>query len=601
MRKRADWKKRIKEFVIPTSLKILCAVVPLAAAGYLWFVYELVTVFGSRALLQEEERIGYVAELLAEEVTAEEFAAHGEDTAYFERRAEELLAPYGTEHEIAGIEGAAPVETGGEALHGHFFELREGNWVLLEAQNMEAGEDEAERRAKTSGENHSVPQEQPQEQLPEAERPEAGAGAKTIIEAADTAALQQAAETGETVTVRLQGSESKARGKLSAYTAVFDGNGTAVGAVQVKLDTDGVIAGLVRQLTGVGTALLLFLVVLLFAVAVITVLSLSPLWTMVRGIRRMTAGEQGIRLKVRGSQEVADILLMFNHAQEQLNRYLKKISGLRAAYGTFVQERGLRLLGRPDVRSVEPGDAARFDAGVLQIRAEAGKNGEPEADCAALFSELSDAAEENGGFVGAFEQNGGRAFFENSEAAAISAAVRVLRGLSGSGLRCHAGVSFGNLRLYVAGTEQRMALAAQSDCILLNERLCRLAAQYGAEILAAAPKEAAFRARKLGLLEQENGAPLPVFEIYEADEKLQRQRKDETKDMFEQGVSLYTAGRFREARDCFAAVLRKNRSDMAASIYFTRCDAGTEQEKKQAAGSNSWNEASICLYLTETN
>jgi TolA-binding protein len=58
--------------------------------------------------------------------------------------------------------------------------------------------------------------------------------------------------------------------------------------------------------------------------------------------------------------------------------------------------------------------------------------------------------------------------------------------------------------------------------------------------------------------------------------------KEKTKALFEQAVMLYQVGRFYDAREAFVQVIKVNRQDKAAKLYFYLCDEyfqnGTTEE-----------------------
>ncbi|MNY43365.1 hypothetical protein D3C86_1783170 [compost metagenome] len=66
--------------------------------------------------------------------------------------------------------------------------------------------------------------------------------------------------------------------------------------------------------------------------------------------------------------------------------------------------------------------------------------------------------------------------------------------------------------------------------------------------------------------------PLHLFDVYQGDADTIRALKEKTKALFEQAVMFYQVGRFYDAREAFLMVLKQNRQDKAAQLYFYMCD-----------------------------
>ena len=78
--------------------------------------------------------------------------------------------------------------------------------------------------------------------------------------------------------------------------------------------------------------------------------------------------------------------------------------------------------------------------------------------------------------------------------------------------------------------------------------------------------------RFLGYLKEETAGRLfAVYDVFDADEPEDRRFKQITKERFEQGVSLFCAGNYTEARGAFIEVLKQNRKDKAAGHYLGLC------------------------------
>jgi adenylate cyclase len=78
--------------------------------------------------------------------------------------------------------------------------------------------------------------------------------------------------------------------------------------------------------------------------------------------------------------------------------------------------------------------------------------------------------------------------------------------------------------------------------------------------------------------------PVHLYDVYQGDPDTIRLLKDRTKALFEEAVMLYQVGRFYDAREAFLMVIKQNRQDKAAQLYFYLCD-----EYFQNGTTKDWN------------
>ena len=63
-----------------------------------------------------------------------------------------------------------------------------------------------------------------------------------------------------------------------------------------------------------------------------------------------------------------------------------------------------------------------------------------------------------------------------------------------------------------------------------------------------------------------------IYDVYDGDAEEDFYQKELTRPLFEQGVELFVAKKFYEARLVFVEVLKQYRRDRAAKAYLYRCD-----------------------------
>ena len=132
----------------------------------------------------------------------------------------------------------------------------------------------------------------------------------------------------------------------------------------------------------------------------------------------------------------------------------------------------------------------------------------------------------------------------------------------------------------VIGHEQRMeatTISAHSD---LAKELRLKGDKYGAHVLITHRVyeqipgfEDYYHVRYLGnIYLSATNSYERVYDVYDGDSEEEFYFKQRTKELFEQGVGLFVAKKFYEARLVFVEVLKQHRKDKAAKEYLYRCD-----------------------------
>jgi class 3 adenylate cyclase len=200
----------------------------------------------------------------------------------------------------------------------------------------------------------------------------------------------------------------------------------------------------------------------------------------------------------------------------------------------------------------------------------------------------------HGGFTSRYLGPGMLALFANDATDAIKAALTMRANLlqynehrNSEGYRAiDFGISIhiGDVMIGIIGEEQRMESSVVSDQVRVAQEIEKVSDRLGSTLLLTAEALATCRRgmnanyRRLGAI-QLYGEPqaLELIDLYEGDTPEIRKLKQETKNLFESSVELYRNGRFVDAREGFVAVIKKNRWDLAAKLYFYACDQYSQQ------------------------
>lgn len=373
--------------------------------------------------------------------------------------------------------------------------------------------------------------------------------------------------------------------RMNQYIPLVLEDGTKYGVLSVSVDgniQDYQIWYYQRNLKSVSSTLLLVLTV---ALMVILYIFLRPLKTLKECAEKLAAGDLGVTVEVHGQDEVADISLAFNQMSLKLTKYIQDIKSMSDGYYKFIPAKILDMLDKESIQEVKLGDqmtgkftilslhAIDYPKQNVSISAEQVYNNINE-----VLSVLVEPINSHSGIVEHFEDTGLTALFTAGSREALDAAIDMQKLMPGNGRTI--AISFGQVMIGVIGHKQRMEATAISVHSNLAKRLRLRGALYGARILIThlvyeqiPDFEEHYHARYLGnIYLTANDTYERVYDVYDGDSEEDFYNKEQTKQLFEEGVGLFVAKKFYEARLVFVEVLKHYRKDKAAKEYLYRCD-----------------------------
>ncbi len=344
----------------------------------------------------------------------------------------------------------------------------------------------------------------------------------------------------------------------------------------------------------------LLLLPLLFLV---NVLVIRPVRRLKKCAERVSEGQFGTTMKVRGHDELSQISEVFNWMSESISENMAEMEGVNETYYRYVPAKILTLLGKEDIRSIRLGDEVSAMLSVFSFQlADFDRNIRKKSTremIDAINKNLllgTSAVLEREGMVEYFRNSGFTAVFENGGEDALMSAVTIcqrLNQLAAAGKieknRAEIGLSYGQVTLGIVGQERRMAAITVSQHKDIACWLQSIAEQYQAHILIT--REVAdnvrdffgsYRTRNLGFLYNTyTGYTGQVYDVYDGDSPEEISLKDATKELFEKGVEYFCLRDYKRARQKFIAVLRHFRRDRAAKEYLYLCDENMVKDPEE--------------------
>ena len=277
----------------------------------------------------------------------------------------------------------------------------------------------------------------------------------------------------------------------------------------------------------------------------------------------------------------------------ELQKALAAEEKLTDAYGRFVPHEFLHFLGYESILEVKLGDQVQKEMSVLfsDIRdftslSETMTPAENFQFINAYLSRMEPAITQNFGFIDKYIGDAIMALFDGSADDAVKAGIAMLEELNEYNisrnrpdcppLQIGIGINTGSLMLGTVGGQSRMDSTVISDAVNLASRVETLTKEYGVSMLITQNTfielNDFYDLRLIDRVTVKGKSQMvTVYEVFAADPPELRQKKLETKTLFEEALVLYNSDRCVEATRFFSGCLQINPTDNVAQIYMQRC------------------------------
>ena len=358
-----------------------------------------------------------------------------------------------------------------------------------------------------------------------------------------------------------------------------------------KVLVDYNISQEIRELTIVNLVIMAGMMVV---ISLILKYCLYPLKRLKKGVEEMRDGNFGVTVPVRGRDEIAEISEVFNRMSFNIQGHIQEIEKFNRASFRFIPSPIFMLLKKEGVADIQKGDnttkaatAFCFHTVTFNTKMRTMTGEQMYGFINKILSVTVPAVVENRGVISEFQNAGIEGFFIDSSEFALNCAISMCHRLMPlekeegfEGIKPAIGLSYGQTKLGIVGTDQRLEAVAISESTNLAQFLQKIAPKYSSKILVTGnmleqiPQwKEKYHIRWIGFLSlSATGTMEKIYDCYDGDEMQERKWKDETKEMFERGVELYCSRSYYEARKMFIEVLKKVHRDDAAKEYLFRCD-----------------------------
>ncbi|OPH59780.1 hypothetical protein BC351_20070 [Paenibacillus ferrarius] len=381
-----------------------------------------------------------------------------------------------------------------------------------------------------------------------------------------------------------------------AIAPIYNSSGKIVGVFETSKNLDGILRHRQMVLNSIIRNIVFISIGLLLVLFLMTYVLLSSIRKLRNSVGEIAKGNWDTVVTINTRDEVSDLGDSVNIMASRIREYITKVENFSQSYYRFVPQQFLRFLNKESILDVELGDQVEKNMSILifNIRGffHISKKLSPEENfnfVNSFLKRFGPYVRNHQGLMNKYLGAGFMALFPNRADEALLACIEMRRELEiYNSHRAKVGyqpVDFGiglhkgPLRLGIIGEEQRLEGNVISDGVNVATILEKMTEPLGASILItdyvvqSLEQPAGFHYRNLGLIQVEGvKEPLHLFDVYQGDPETIRTLKDKTKVLFEQAVTYYQVGRFYDAREAFLMVIKMNRQDKAAQLYFYLCD-----------------------------
>lgn len=334
-----------------------------------------------------------------------------------------------------------------------------------------------------------------------------------------------------------------------------------------------------------------------------------------RIVNRFAENDFSARVHVSSRDEVGRLGYSLNQMAGLIEESRLRLSALLTAYGRFVPQDYIKLLGKSDIVELKLGDYSQKQMTVLftDIRgftslSEKMSPYENFAFINSFLKRMGPIVRQNGGIIDKYIGDAIMALFGDQPEAALTTAVNMFEALTSynehrlsrsyEAIDMGVGIHTGNIMVGTVGEQERMDGTVIGDSVNLASRLESLTKTYGAHIIVSEatfrllPNRARFTSRFLDkVIVKGKTEPVPIIEVLDGKNDAVTQFKRDQRQKFEMAAHAFHEGATADALALFQELNQINSGDASVQLYLERCVArqegrtvyGVDQEYKKKA------------------
>lgn len=343
-----------------------------------------------------------------------------------------------------------------------------------------------------------------------------------------------------------------------------------------------------NNLLWLGLAVILYFVILFVTFH----FACKPLKKVEKAIYRLSAGNIANDIHIGGSKQFVEIENGLNKINENFKTQENILEKTNAEYQKFIPKQFLKFLGKNSVLELELGNQVQKKVTTMFVDIHNSTSVSTTLSLEENFNYIngylnvvSPIIRKFGGFVDKYLGDGILAVFVKPQNAlecskAIVKAVETKNKTAKMlpNLDVYISIHTGEVVFGVVGEEERKSPTIISDTVNLVSKMQEFNKFFGSQIIFSKSALNSLKIdyplsyRYVGTLTLGDKEYLSLFESLECYQKKTREKMEEHKSVFEQGVRYFNLGKCHQAKDQFQKLLKLIREDKVAYMYFNKCE-----------------------------
>ncbi|MBO5309926.1 MAG: adenylate/guanylate cyclase domain-containing protein [Clostridia bacterium] len=337
-----------------------------------------------------------------------------------------------------------------------------------------------------------------------------------------------------------------------------------------------------------GLAVILYLVILFITFH----FACKPLKKVENAVYRLGSGRIANDIHIGGSKQFVEIEHSLNKINETFKEKENILEKTNNEYEKFVPKQFLKFLGKNSVLELELGNQVQKKVTTMYVDIHNSTNISTTLSLEENFNYIngylnvvSPIIRKFGGFVDKYLGDGILAVFIKPQSAvecsaAITKAVATKNKTAKMqpNLDVYISIHTGDVVFGVVGEEERKSPTIISDTVNLVSKMQEFNKYFGSQIIFSKSVLNSLKIdyplsyRYVGTLTLGDKEYLSLFESLECYPKKTREKLEEHKTIFEQGVRYFNLGKCHQAKEQFQKLLKYAREDKVAYMYFNKCE-----------------------------
>lgn len=343
-----------------------------------------------------------------------------------------------------------------------------------------------------------------------------------------------------------------------------------------------------NNLLWLGLAVILYLVIMFVTFH----FACKPLKKVEKAVYRLSGGNIANDIHIGGSRQFIEIENGLNKINENFKTQENILEKTNAEYQKFIPKQFLKFLGKNSVLELELGNQVQKKVTTMFVDIHNSTSVSTTLSLEENFNYIngylnvvSPIIRKFGGFVDKYLGDGILAVFVKPQNAlecskaivkAVDAKNKTAKMLPN--LDVYISIHTGEVVFGVVGEEERKSPTIISDTVNLVSKMQEFNKFFGSQIIFSKRALNSLKIdyplsyRYVGTLTLGDKEYLSLFESLECYPKKTREKMEEHKSVFEQGVRYFNLGKCHQAKEQFQKLLKLIREDKVAYMYFNKCE-----------------------------